>query len=73
MCLVSEECGEPLTQYYKSTSFNQKDEFARIGKEILAALVYLHKNDVAHNNLKTENVISFFPTPPSTYSLSSAS
>lgn len=55
-CTVFEYCGGGnLATYYRTPTFT-KNEFARIYLELLSGMCFLHERDIAHLQLRPENV-----------------
>ncbi|KAJ8931513.1 hypothetical protein NQ314_015586 [Rhamnusium bicolor] len=54
--VVSQYCGNPLSNYIEKNTFSFEDT-KRIAYQILSGLNELHKRKVIHRNLSSDNVL----------------
>ena len=47
--------GGDLSKYYKSSEFD-KAEYCRVVLEVLSGMAYVHARNIAHRDLKPQNV-----------------
>ncbi|XP_072381078.1 serine/threonine-protein kinase 33-like isoform X2 [Diabrotica undecimpunctata] len=60
--LVFELCGETLFNKFKNSSQFPEKITKKLSKQIIDAVIYLHKHDIVHRDIKMENIL--FATNP---------